>query len=304
MFRKSKYLLLLCCSSFLASCQDIVENHDLVETLPNQEIKHVELDTTGFLYSWQNGYDYKKALINQIQLPDGYKRIENDKLSFAAWLKHLPLKDNNTVYLYDRTEKGYQYAQYKVIDIDVGNKDLQQCADAVMRLRAEYLFATRQLNKIHFNYTNGVNIPFSKWSSGFYPTLKSNKVVWTSLAKNDESYESFKKYMTNIFMYAGTASLEKELSVKSIADIEAGDVFIKGGFPGHAVIVIDVAENQETGDRIFMLAQSYMPAQDIHILQNFHNESISPWYRVAECKELVLTPEWTFETNQLKSFVE
>lgn len=108
--------------------------------------------------------------------------------------------------------------------------------------------------------------------------------------------------MTNIFMYAGTASLEKELQNKNLKDILPGDVLIKGGFPGHAVIVVDVAVHPETGDRMFVLAQSYMPAQNIHILKNPDREDLSPWYSVADCNRFVTSPEWTFESSQLKSF--
>ena len=54
----------------------------------------------------------------------------------------------------------------------------------------------------------------------------------------------------------------------SIENIEIGDVFIQGGFPGHAIIVVDLAEN-EVGEKCFLVAQSYMPAQEIHVLKNF-----------------------------------
>jgi len=40
---------------------------------------------------------------------------------------------------------------------------------------------------------------------------------------------------------------------------------IRAGSPGHAMLVVDVAED-ERGRRIYLLAQSYMPAQDIHIV--------------------------------------
>jgi Domain of unknown function (4846) len=74
-------------------------------------------------------------------------------------------------------------------------------------------------------------------------------------------------------------------------------VFIRGGFPGHAVLVVDVAENA-SGKRIFLLAQSYMPAQDIHILRN-PNARIDPWYHAVDRGNLV-TPEWTFQYTDLK----
>ena len=88
------------------------------------------------------------------------------------------------------------------------------------------------------------------------------------------SYQSFKEYLQIVFTYAGTASLAKELKLINMNDLEIGDVFIKEGSPGHAVIVMDVAINSKTDKKLFMIAQSYMPAQDIHILVNYNNPTI------------------------------
>ena len=68
--------------------------------------------------------------------------------------------------------------------------------------------------------------------------------------------------------------------------------------------MIDVAQNQQTGDKAFILAQSYMPAQNIHILKNPNNTETSPWYNLKEIENDIATPEWTFYSNQLKRFVE
>ena len=89
-----------------------------------------------------------------------------------------------------------------------------------------------------------------------------------------------------------------------LTEIKAGDVFIKGGFPGHAVIVIDVAANQATNDKVFLIAQSYMPAQSIHLLANPKKNGLSPWYSLKDIESVIETPEWTFYSNQLKRFVE
>lgn len=302
---KTAYFIVIFISCFFSvSCLD---NHaktsdEKIET--EQSIEEIVVDSTTYHYSWLTNYNYQEALINVVKTPIGYERVKSIKNSFAAWLQHLPIKTNdNTVYLYDGNKKRNQNAQFKVVNIDVGDKDLQQCADAVMRLRAEYLFASNQQTKIKFNYTNGVSIPFSKWSSGYFPKLQGNKVVWVA-AQNNSSYASFKKYINNIFTYAGTSSLSKELQSIELNDIQIGDVFIYGGFPGHAVIVVDVAINKTTGDKCFMIAQSYMPAQNIHVLKNPKNVDLSPWYSVSACKNQIITPEWTFETDQLKRFLE
>ncbi len=84
-------------------------------------------------------------------------------------------------------------------------------------------------------------------------------------------------------------------------DMKIGNVFIQTGNPyGHAVIVVDMAENPYSGEKVYMLAQSYMPAQDIQILVNRKNSLYSPWYLLDE--NPIETPEWRFNTNDLKRF--
>lgn len=73
-----------------------------------------------------------------------------------------------------------------------------------------------------------------------------------------------------------------------------------GGSPGHAVIIVDMAINDDD-EKIFILAQSYMPAQQTQILINPMDENMGVWYSLKE-KEKLLTPEWTFELDELKRF--
>jgi hypothetical protein len=241
-------------------------------------------------------------VMGRFNTPEGYLRLKKGNETFAAYLRNLPLRANGKkVALFNGSLKGNQNAQAAVIKMDVGTQDLQQCADAVMRLRAEYLYKQKKYDELHFNFTNGFNAKYTKWVQGYCPTVKGNSVKWKRNVKCNSSYVSFRSYMNWVFMYAGTASLEKELKSKELENIQAGDVFIKGGHPGHAVIVVDVAVDEE-GDKIFMLAQSYMPAQEIHILKNPSNKTISPWYKVSDIEDTIETPEWTFYSNQLRTF--
>lgn len=81
---------------------------------------------------------------------------------------------------------------------------------------------------------------------------------------------------------------------------QPGNVLIRGGFPGHAVMVMDDAVN-ENGKKIYLLAQSYMPAQDIHVLNNPVNKNLSPWYEVND-DNIIRTPEYSFTKNELRSW--
>ena len=106
--------------------------------------------------------------------------------------------------------------------------------------------------------------------------------------------------MNMVMAYASTLSLERELENVEIDDMEVGDVFIIAGSPGHAVIIVDMAVNQEY-EKIFLLAQSYMPAQQTQVLINPMDNSLSPWYSLKG-KEKLITPQWKFDLDDLKRF--
>jgi len=234
-------------------------------------------------YAWRDATAPSHRTLSQaIAPPPGYQRQTLPAASWATWLRGLPMKPaGSPVLLYTGGHKWRQDVHAGVVDIDVGARDLQQCADAIMRLRAEWLYSRRKTKRIAFNNTKGKPMVFRR-------------------AKT-QSYKSFRKYMTRVFAYAGTYSLERELKPKPVADIAIGDVFIKGGFPGHAILVVDIAKNPTTGTKKFLLLQSYMPAQDMHILKNPNDPAGSPWYDVISGVRLV-TPEWEFAKDALRTW--
>jgi hypothetical protein len=169
---------------------------------------------------------------------------------------------------------------------------LHQCADAIMLLRAEYLYSKGAFTDIAFDFVSGFRAEYSKWMEGYRIKVNGNDVKYYKAADPSNTYEGFRKYMDMVMAYASTLSLEKELKP---VDTKIGDVFIIGSSPGHAVIIMDMAISQDN-KKMFLLAQSYMPAQQTQILINPMDESISPWYSL-EGKDRLITPEWTFELN-------
>jgi hypothetical protein len=246
----------------------------------------------------------KESIAARIAPPIGFEREPIPAGSFAEWLRGLPLKEGRPpVRLYNGQLKTNQDAHVAVLDIDTGARDLQQCADAVIRLRAEYLYSQRKSAAIHFDFTSGDQASFLRWSEGFRPRVIGNRVSWQKSAEADDSYRSFRAYLDVVFNYAGMASLERELSkVTTPQDLRGGDIFIQPGYPGHAVIVVDVARDRE-GRKVFLLAQSYMPAQDMQILRNPESRTLSPWYD-ANFGSVLRTPEWTFNASHLRRFRE
>ncbi len=238
--------------------------------------------------------------IRGISLPQGFSYLGTNDTSFASWLLDLKLKENNTVFLYNGRLKGDQSVQFGVLDIPIGKRDVIQCADAAIKLRADFLFAQKRYEEIKFAATSGDEISFDRWIHGIRWKEKAGRLVPFTIIKDISNMrKEYDSFMELVFAYCGTYSLSKQLKpVDTIDSIKAGDVFVQGGFPGHAVTVMAVAKNNK-GEKIFLLSQGYMPAQDIHILKNYSDAKLSPWYSVKETYPLY-TPEWKFGKGSLK----
>ncbi len=231
-------------------------------------------------YAWTPPSSASGTIESRVPPPPGFERIPGPAGTWADWLRGLPLKPEGApVLTYTGKPKWRQDVHVAVIDIDVGSRDLQQCADAIMRLRAEWLFASGRASEIAFD-----------WDGRRHPVSRAGR----------SDYKAFRKYMDLVFAYAGTYSLERELKRVDVADIAVGDVFIKGGFPGHAVLVADMAYNSATGEKRFLLVQSYMPAQEMHVLKNPKSADGTPWYSVPAGNEQLITPEWVFLNTALR----
>lgn len=223
------------------------------------------------------------TILQRFSTPQGYKRVVTERNTWAYHLQNLPLKAHGSkVKHYDGSYKYNTSAYMAVVDLPIGNKNLHQCADAVMRLRADYLYSQKRFDEIEFLFVSGKLSRYQDWLGGDSP--------------NPQNYW---RYLENVFSFASTLSLDKQLKPKNVRDLSIGDVFIKGGSPGHTVIVVDKCVNAE-GKVKFMLAQSYMPAQEIQILVNPY-DSNSPWYDL-DFGDYLHSSEYTFTRNQLKTF--
>ncbi len=243
----------------------------------------------------------KMTIQERYSVPKGYTRLQVAENSFGEFLGNQKLKPyGEKVLYYNGREKNLKGIYDSVIDVEIGNRDLHQCADAIMLLRGEYLYSIGKYQDISFNFVSGFKAEYKKWMEGYRIKVEGNNVSYYKAKEPSNTYEDFRKYMDMVMAYAGTASLEKELKSVDIENMEIGDVFIIGGSPGHAVIVVDMAIN-DNNEKIFMLAQSYMPAQQTQILINPMDESISPWYSLKGAEKLI-TPEWNFELEHLKRF--
>ncbi|MBJ6109813.1 hypothetical protein JAO73_12375 [Hymenobacter sp. BT523] len=244
-----------------------------------------------------------QSLAARFPAPAGCRRAPVAAGSWGEWLRYLPLKPAGTkARLYTGALKNRQDVVAAVLDIDVGAKDLQQCADAVIRLRAEYLFS-QDPNRVHFHLTTGYDFWFSDFVAGKTFRVANEQVLPAARPAEAPTHAALARYLLPTFGYAGTLSLSRELRPTPLAAVQPGDVLIHGGAPGHAVLVVDVAENPATHQRYVLLAQSYMPAQSIHLLRNVDAPKLGAWFAVPGPAEAAFdTPEWTFGYRELGRF--
>jgi hypothetical protein len=244
-----------------------------------------------------------QRLAARFAVPRGCERVAVAPGSWGEWLRGLPLRPPGTrARLFDGQLKDNQAVVAAVVDIDPGTKDLQQCADAVIRLRAEYLFSQNP-NKIHFHLTTGYDAWFSDYLAGRTFQVKGEHVLPATKAVEAPSHAALGRYLLPVFGYAGTLSLSREVQPIALAEAMPGDVLVHGGRPGHAVLVADVAQDPRTGQRYILLAQSYMPAQNIHLLRNVDHPALGAWFAVPSPEVPQFdTPEWTFERTELGRF--
>ncbi len=233
---------------------------------------------------------------------------------YSEWLLNLELhpQGHETHYYNGNTKYNSDQISVGVLKTDmVGTfkngkevpADLQQCADACMRLWAEYLWKNKQYEKIHFKGGNGFVYEYTKWAAGYRVHFDKNwHATWSKDAQPDHSYATFRKYLSLAFTYCGTLTLSKELKKVEATEIRPGDILIYGGSPGHAVTIMDVLRNKKTGQLRVMLSQSYMPAQEIEILANPDDDN-APWFDIdIEKKPWVNTPQWFFNFNNKSAF--
>ena len=237
----------------------------------------------------------------RVNLPLGYKRVTYARQSFKTYLRNYTLKPfGSQIINYDNSEYYWQGGHIGVLDIAVPKNGLQQCADALIRIRSEYLWDNNRKDEIGFNFTSGHYCAWLKYAQGYRPKINGNKVTFHKTAVADSSKANFYKYLNLIYMYSGTLSLYNELKPVAAKDLQIGDMLIRGGSPGHIVMLGDEAINAK-GEKLFLLFQGNTPAQSVHLVKNLEDASLSPWYALKDGATIPVS-NYTFSSAKFVRF--
>jgi hypothetical protein len=216
--------------------------------------------------------------------------------SWQYFLQHLPIVDQ-PITDYKGKPINYQQKHVGIIPYDVGKADLQQCADALMRLRAEYLFLQKRYDEIGFHFVSGDYYSWNDYCNGLRPVVKGSGIKFITATLAEKNHESLRLYLNIVYNYASTLSLAKELLPAN--NFEIGTVVIHPGSPGHCFIIIDEARNT-AGEKIYKLAEGYTPAQSIYVLRNLNEPGRSPWHQLKT--GVIETASYKFDSYKLAKF--
>lgn len=237
----------------------------------------------------------------RVNVPNGFERVAYPEGSFAEYLRNYKLKPyGSKIINYDTTEYFWQGGHIGILEIPVPKNGLQQCADALIRIRSEYLWDKDRKDEIGFNFTSGDYCTWNVYAEGYRPKINGNKVSFNKTANANHSKENFYKYLNLIYTYSGTLSLYNELEAVDDNDLKIGDMLIKGGSPGHIVMICDEVVN-DIGEKLFLLFQGNTPAQSVHLVKNLEDSNISPWYQLKD-DTVIPVSNYTFSNSKFVRF--
>ncbi len=217
--------------------------------------------------------------------PTGYRRVAIEPGSFAEYVRHLAvLPDTASVRYYDGRPVQQWPGNTRVLDMPfLFCSDVEQCADMALRLVSEYFWQTDRADSLAFRLQNGQEIVWREWRAGqrFRYDAQSDRHV-RSRGAADSSRTAFEEFLFYLFHWTGSVALKRDLRRIAASDLQPGDLIVQNtsGAMGHVSVILDAAVNAE-GERLYLIANGWTPAQSMFIRQPQAGEGIDGWFSLA-----------------------
>jgi len=268
----------------------IIGPEPVIEFGPDAELLPMTVNPAHYPWLSEVARRPSAPLWTRFRVPPGWNRVEPERGSFGAWLQGLPvLTDTSAVH--DYRGQSIFAASAAVAELDLIGEDLQQCADSILRLYAEFSWVTGAAGALKFHFTSGDVTTWKNWQRGERHIVAGDLVLPVPWFSPGRSRSAFRSWLTLVFRYAGTRSMALDSSaVPPTASLKAGDFFVLPGSPGHTVLILDVIEHAASGERRALVGQGYTPAQEFHVIATKKELALEGvWFRLPQVGESLTT---------------
>ena len=230
----------------------------------------------------------------------GFTQFAAEPESWCEWLRLLPLAAPGTPVKNYRGEivvPGDDEHLAAVVAIDIGNQDIQQSADVVLRLFAEWRWFVGDLLMLYLSDAK-LELPLEKWRAGerLVSAGKQQKWVAQEPPQSKLDHAAFRAYLDSVFSSSDFRALIAESVAITPESLAPGAFFLHEGHPSEVVVVLDVATSR-SGERAMILMQALNPAESIHVLRPTRD---SVWFPVHTNQPLQLPRTRPFSWKELR----
>ena len=233
---------------------------------------------------------YSQTIIGEISLPSKeYHRIGIEQNSFAEYLRKLPLKNEGSEVI------NYRGGIFKsdsdtsvafVVDLDIQGRRLEQCMDILVRLYADYLWRVNQNKNFILPLPGGTWLKWRDWNAGFRPVFKGIDVSMIKSDQPDSSYNAYQSYLNTVYSESHTQQFYHNYRPLERSEVQIGDIIIKKGTKGHAIMIVDMAKDQK-GNILALIGNGDTPACQFFLLNHAADR---PWIPLNFDKETLDLP--------------
>ena len=233
---------------------------------------------------------HSQTVIGEISPPpNDYKRIEIEKNSFAEYLRNLPLKEKGSDvinYRGDVFKSGSDTSVAFIVNMDIMGRRLEQCMDILVRLYAEYLWSVKQIDSLILPLPGGYWLQWRDWQSGLRPFFKGIKMKMQKSIQHGNPEQIYQSYLNTIYNESHTQQFFHAYQSVPRENVQIGDIIIKKGTKGHAVMIVDLAKNKE-GELAALIGNGDTPACQLFLLNYKVNR---PWIPLKFDQETIKLP--------------
>jgi len=231
----------------------------------------------------------QSTILSRFNLPDGYKRITYKNHTFADWIRNLPLKPMNSA-VFDYRGKVFKSKDdttvAAVVEWKIKGRRLDQCMDILVRFYSGYLWEKNEQENLSLPLPDKQWLKWSDWQQGYRPKFKGIHFDLIKSEKYKSSKDNYNKYLNLVFAESHTQQFYFAYPVIERQNVQVGDFIVKKGVKGHAVMIIDLAQNVN-GELIALIGQGDTPACEFYLL-NYNIDN--PWIPLDLSKEVIPLP--------------